>query len=241
MGDEEQRHAHLGLQLVEKVEDLGLDRHVQRGGRLVADQQLRPAGQGHRDHRALPLATRQLVRKSIDTTLGFGNAGARQQLDGAGARRVRPQRGVQLEHLADLVAYRVQRVERGHRLLEDHADAPAADAAHLALGFSDQVLALEADRSGGHRSVHQAQHRQRGDRLTRAGLANQGELLAGGDREGDVVDDRRWRRSARSACRSRAAGGAGAHDLRVSKASRSASPMKVSSSIVTPAGEGRAR
>ena len=56
---------------------------------------------------------------------------------------------VQLEHLADLVAHRVQRVQRRHRLLEDHADARAADAAHLALALGAQVLAVEADRAGG--------------------------------------------------------------------------------------------
>ena len=39
--DEEERHAHLGLQLVEQGEDLRLDRHVEGGRRLVGDEQLR--------------------------------------------------------------------------------------------------------------------------------------------------------------------------------------------------------
>ena len=45
VGDEEQRHAELGLQLVEKREDLGLDRDVERRRRLVGDEQ---AGAGRR-------------------------------------------------------------------------------------------------------------------------------------------------------------------------------------------------
>ncbi len=40
-------------QLVDEVEDLGLDRDVQRGGRLVGDEQLGLADQGHGDHDAL--------------------------------------------------------------------------------------------------------------------------------------------------------------------------------------------
>ena len=38
---------------------------------------------------------------------------------------------VQRDHLADLVADRVERVEAGHRLLEDHGDLPAADLAEI--------------------------------------------------------------------------------------------------------------
>ena len=49
------------------------------------------------------------------------------------------------QRLADLPLDRVQRVERGHRLLEDHADAVAADLAQEAVVAADQLLAVEAD------------------------------------------------------------------------------------------------
>ena len=39
----------------------------------------------------------------------------------------------------------VDRIERGHRLLEDHRDLVAADLLHLLLGRVEQVPALEAD------------------------------------------------------------------------------------------------
>ena len=39
---------------------------------------------------------------------------------------------VQEQNLADLRLDRVQRIERGHRLLEDDRDVVAADLAHLA-------------------------------------------------------------------------------------------------------------
>ena len=50
------------LQLLDQLEDLRLHRHVERGRRLVGDQQLRVADQRHRDHRALAHTAGELVR-----------------------------------------------------------------------------------------------------------------------------------------------------------------------------------
>ena len=74
------------LQLAHQVEDLRLDGDVERGGRLVGDQQSRIAGQRHRDHHALAHAAGELVRIFVDAPLGRGDADAPQQLDGALAR-----------------------------------------------------------------------------------------------------------------------------------------------------------
>ena len=52
----------LGDEGAQQVEDLRLDRDVERRRRLVGDQQLRLAGERHRDHRALAHAARELVR-----------------------------------------------------------------------------------------------------------------------------------------------------------------------------------
>ena len=51
--DQDDPHAELALEPVEQLQDLGLDRHVERGGGLVGDQQLRVAGEGHGDHHPL--------------------------------------------------------------------------------------------------------------------------------------------------------------------------------------------
>ena len=69
--DEDDRHAAVVAELAEDFEDLGLDRDVERGGRLVGDEQLRVAREGHRDHDALLLAAGHLVRVGIDALLGF--------------------------------------------------------------------------------------------------------------------------------------------------------------------------
>jgi hypothetical protein len=50
--------------------DLRLDRHVERGRRLVGDQQAGLAGQRHRDHHALAHAARELVRVVLQAALG---------------------------------------------------------------------------------------------------------------------------------------------------------------------------
>ena len=96
---------------------------------------------------------------------------------------------VQAEHLADLRADRVQRIERRHRLLEDHGDLAAADRAHLAARLLAQVGTVEHDPAAALGAVDEAEDRQRGDRLARTRLAHQGELLAGRDLDRDVVDD----------------------------------------------------
>ena len=50
------------LQVLEQVEDLRLDRDVERGDRLVADDEVRVQGERARDADALALAAGELVR-----------------------------------------------------------------------------------------------------------------------------------------------------------------------------------
>ncbi len=65
-----------------QLEDLRLDRHVERGGRLVGDQQARLAGQRHRDHHALAHAAAKLVRIFVEALLRRRDAHLAQHLDG---------------------------------------------------------------------------------------------------------------------------------------------------------------
>jgi hypothetical protein len=57
VGDQENRGTFLPLLHFEhQVENLRLDRHVQRRRRLVGNEQVRRQGQRHRNHDALPLS-----------------------------------------------------------------------------------------------------------------------------------------------------------------------------------------
>jgi hypothetical protein len=89
---------------------------------------------------------------------------------------------VQAQRLGDLPAHGVQRVQRRHRLLEDHADAVAAQRAPAPARAATRSSGLEADRARRPwRLGQQAHQRQRGDRLAAARLADQAStLLTGG-------------------------------------------------------------
>ena len=65
------------LQPLQQRQDLRLDGDVEGGGRLVGDQQLRPADECHRDHDPLPHAARKLVRVRVHALLRIGHAHAR--------------------------------------------------------------------------------------------------------------------------------------------------------------------
>ena len=68
VGDEQVRQAELLFQLVQQVQHLRLDGHVQcrhRLPRLVAHDELRVHGQGARDAHALALAARELVGVAV--------------------------------------------------------------------------------------------------------------------------------------------------------------------------------
>ena len=71
----------------EQLEDLVLDRDVERRRRLVAEDELRLARERDRDHHALAHPARQLVRVRVGAPLGIGDADQAHQLERALARR----------------------------------------------------------------------------------------------------------------------------------------------------------
>ena len=116
------------LHVLQQVDDLRLDRHVERGDRLVGDQQLGLQGERPGDPDALALAAGELVGVAV-VVLGVEADDLEQLPDPVedlvlGDHLVHPQRG------ADDRADRVPRVQRGVRVLEDHLDL-AAQRQHL--------------------------------------------------------------------------------------------------------------
>ena len=143
--DQQHRRAALGHEPLEQVEDLRLRRHVERGRRLVGDQQVRLVGERDRDHHALAHAARVLVRDSRRAGCSaFGTSTSLSRLDGErGARARRLILLVAQDDLRDLVADLAHRVERGHRVLEDQRHLLAAHRLHLAVGQPGDVAAVE--------------------------------------------------------------------------------------------------
>ena len=104
VGDEQHRHVELGLELEQQVEDLRLDGHVERRGRLVGDQQVGLVGERHGDHHALPLAARELMRIGVEPPFRIVDADLVEQIEHALARGAVRQPAMDLQHLADLAA-----------------------------------------------------------------------------------------------------------------------------------------
>ena len=132
---------------MEEGEDLRLNRHVERGRRLVRDQHFGVVGDCHGDHHPLALAAREFVRIRAHARLRVGNSHEVQKLDGAGLGRVGGEAPMLPDRLDELIADAVERVERGHRLLEDHGDLGAADAIEAGGRKPEDFLALEFDRA----------------------------------------------------------------------------------------------
>ena len=160
-----------------RFEDLRLHRHVEGGGGLVGEQDLGTAGERDRDRHPLAHAAGELVRVLAEALLGLGDADGLQQRErgGAGLGLVHVQ--VLDERLGDLALDLHHRVERGHRVLEDHRHLGAPDVAHLVLRVADDVGALVVDVAFAHDVLagEQSHDRPGQDGLARAGLADDAE------------------------------------------------------------------
>ena len=97
---------------------------------------------------------------------------------------------MELQRLDDLQSDRQHRIERGHRLLEDHRDFAAAHVAHLVFGQVEEIASLEQDAAFGTRPVRgkQPHDRMRGDRFSGAGFADQRDDLARADLKAEAFD-----------------------------------------------------
>ena len=100
------------------------------------------------------------------------------------------ERQMGLDRLGQLPADGVERVQRRQRVLEDGADAPAADAAHPVGRHGVEALILQGDAAAGDAAggFQQPDDGRAGQRLAGAGFADHAEDFAGLDGEGDLVE-----------------------------------------------------
>ena len=147
--------------------------------------------QRHGDHDALAHAARQVVRIVVDALRRRGDPHQLEHFDRARLGGLRRHRGVGQDRLDDLLADGVDRVERGHRLLEDHRHLAAAQLAALVGRQRQHVAVAEHHRLGldlARRARHQAHDRERRHALAAAGLADQADGAAARHAEADAVD-----------------------------------------------------
>ena len=151
VGDEHDGGIDLVLQVPQQIQDLGLNGHVQSRGRLIGDDQLGVAGQGHGDHDTLAHTAGQLVGEHIVHALAVGDTGHLQQVDGAFLDLLLALALAVVEgnDLVQLSADAEHRVQAGHGLLKDHAHLVTADVQHFLFGGIKKIVALENDFSVG--------------------------------------------------------------------------------------------
>ena len=108
------------------------------------------------------------------------------------ARAPRPRPWCSMQRLGDLLADGHHRIERGHRLLEDHRDLRCRGCAHLGLARApagsrpSKRMPPPTMRPGRRRT--RPHDRERGDALAAAGFADDAERLAARERQANAVD-----------------------------------------------------
>ncbi len=183
VADEQQRQAQLILQIDQQVDDLRLHRHVQRGDRLVADDQVGAGGQGAGDADALALAAGEFVRIAADRIARQLHL-VHQQLDAFGQLAAAAHDAEIDQRLGQDVAHLHARVQRGERVLEHHLHAPPQRPQLPGRQVVD-ALAVQIDFAVGDRI--EPQDRLADGGLAAAGLAHQRQGFAAVDRERHAV------------------------------------------------------
>ena len=120
VGDHDNRGVKLTLQFVQQRHDLRLNGHVQRGGRLIGNQQFWPTQQSHRDHHALTHTAGKLVRIHSHTLTRFRHFDRIQHFDRLFKRFGLAHAFMQHQHFHQLLTYPHVRVQGGHWVLENH-------------------------------------------------------------------------------------------------------------------------
>ena len=180
VGDIDHRGVELAGKLRDQLDDAGLDGHVERGGRLVEQQQRRVGQERHGDHHALLLTARDLVRIGGHDPFRVRDVDVAQDLVRAVVGVLRADLLVVQRHLHQLLAQRHARVERGHGLLIDHGDLVAAQLPDLLLAERRQIGSLVNDLTADDAAVapQVAHDAERHGRLAAAGFADQADALA---------------------------------------------------------------
>ncbi len=127
------------------------------------------------------------MRTLPEAACGIRELHARQQRQRARARLAAVNGMMPPQHLHQLPADRQVRRERGHRVLEHHADRRAAQAIERRGGLAEQLLAGKAHAAGGETAGAEQPHD--GEKhlgLARAGFAEHAEALAAAHAERDA-------------------------------------------------------
>ena len=121
MGHKNRRHAKPAPDLPEQSQNLRLDRHVQRRSRFIRKQNRRIPGKRDRHHAPLPHSARKMMRVEFHPLLRPVYLHQLHQLQHPVMKCFpRDLRVVHLDSLCDLLPNGHGRIQRCHRILENH-------------------------------------------------------------------------------------------------------------------------
>ena len=179
--DQEHREGARAAQLDQQTQHLRAHRDVERGDGLVADERLGLQRERRRDHDALALTARELMRVAAPEAVRRRQAGVVQRRDASEHAVLalgHPGRGEALLHRC---ADGAPRIERLIGILEDQLHAPPQSAEIAVDG-----LIVELDAAGAR--LLQAEQRARKRRLAAARLAHEAERLSASPDQVDAID-----------------------------------------------------
>ena len=190
MGDHDDGHAQFRLQRLHQLQDLGLNGHVQRGGGLVSDQDIRLTGQCHGDHDALAHAAGKLVWVLLHALFRLVDVDQPQHLHSPVIGLLLVALGVEQNRLHQLVADGIGGIQGGHGILKNDADPVAADVLHDFLTRAYQFLTVQFDGAphdlaGGSKDLHDGVG---GDGFAGAGFPYDAQHFAALQIEGNAID-----------------------------------------------------
>src|SRR5215469_1521847 len=179
-------------QALHQFKDLRLDGHIQRRSRLICNQQFRIARQGDGNHDPLAHAAAELVRVVLDAPFRIWNTHQVKHFNRAFPGLVFTEVfAVPLDCLRNLVTYGEHRIERGHRVLENHRDFATAQIGQLVLVLLQDIFTVEVDLAANDLARwigYQAHHRKRRNAFAAAALTYYPQGLARLDGKGDIID-----------------------------------------------------
>ncbi len=183
VGDDEGRQPESAPDLVEELDDLGLDRHIERGHRLIGHDEVGIQRQRPGDGDPLPLAARELGRIAVGA--GGRETHRAQELLGLLHGVAAGQPGRYVKGFGDDPAHLHLGIQGGEGVLEDHLH-PSPVRAQPPLAQVRDVIAVEDDPSPVRLDGSDHGHAERG--LARPALADQPQRLARFDRQRHPVD-----------------------------------------------------
>lgn len=138
-------HAEFALQFAQQQQDLDLHSGIERGGRLVREQNFWPAGERKRNHRALAHAAGHFVRIDVQPPFCRRDPHDLEHLQSPRAPLCIRLAFVAHDAFGDLRADGVDRIERQCRLLEDHRHRLAAERRQLLVVHREHVTTHDVD------------------------------------------------------------------------------------------------